>query len=142
MCVDCGRSFVATINSIVAGTKKILSVRELYINCAMEGTTLTKTAAICGIMFRLQIPTVLLCYRLKVAKPRKVSIISNTPTAILANRGNLYGDLRAFQATLIWYNFVNYAQETAEEKRNIFLIFVLLTFKTDKCRDGFWCVII
>jgi transposase-like protein len=36
---------------------------------------------------------------------------------------------------LIWHNFVNYAKETTEEKRNILLAFVLSTFKTDKCRD-------
>jgi hypothetical protein len=36
---------------------------------------------------------------------------------------------------LTWNNFVNYAKETAEEKRNILLAFALSTFKTDKCRD-------
>lgn len=35
---------------------------------------------------------------------------------------------------LVWNNLVNYAKETATEKRNIFLTFVLVTLKSDKCR--------
>ena len=36
---------------------------------------------------------------------------------------------------LVWNNLVNYAKKTDTEKRNIFLSFVLATFKSAKSRD-------
>ncbi len=49
ICRDCHKSFVVTTNSIVAGTKKDLSVWEQYISCMMQGLSIRKTAEICGI---------------------------------------------------------------------------------------------
>lgn len=49
LCRDCGKSFVVTSNSIVAGTHKELDVWEKYISCMMSGLSLRKTATICGI---------------------------------------------------------------------------------------------
>lgn len=49
VCRDCHKSFVVTTNSIVAGTKKDLSVWEQYISCMMQGLSIRKTAEICGI---------------------------------------------------------------------------------------------
>lgn len=48
-CRDCGKSFVATSNSIVSATKKDLSVWEQYIDCMMNGMSLRKTADACDI---------------------------------------------------------------------------------------------
>ena len=49
MCKDCKRSFIATTNSIVAGTKKDLRVWEKYISCMMAGMPIRQTAETCGI---------------------------------------------------------------------------------------------
>ena len=49
ICRDCGRSFVATSNSIVSCTKKNFIVWEKNIDCMMLGLSLRKTANICGI---------------------------------------------------------------------------------------------
>ncbi|MBQ7335566.1 MAG: IS1595 family transposase [Clostridia bacterium] len=49
VCRDCHKSFVVTTNSIVAGTKKDLSVWEQYISCMMQGMSIRKTAEVCGI---------------------------------------------------------------------------------------------
>lgn len=49
ICRECHKSFVVTANSIVAGTKKCLSVWEQYISCMMQGLSIRKTAEICGI---------------------------------------------------------------------------------------------
>lgn len=49
ICRDCRKSFVVTTNSIVASTKKDLSVWEKYISCMMNGFSIRKTAEICGI---------------------------------------------------------------------------------------------
>lgn len=51
VCRECKKSFVATTNSIVAGTKKDLSVWEKYIDCMMNGLSLRKTAKICNIHY-------------------------------------------------------------------------------------------
>jgi len=48
-CKDCEKHFVATANSIIAGTKKTLSVWEKFVDCMMNGTVLRKSATICGI---------------------------------------------------------------------------------------------
>lgn len=48
-CKSCGRSFIATTNSIISGTKKDLSTWERYIDCMMNGLSLEKTASTCGI---------------------------------------------------------------------------------------------
>lgn len=49
LCMDCGKSFVITTNSVVSGTRKDFSVWEKYINCMMNGLSIRKTAEICGI---------------------------------------------------------------------------------------------
>ena len=49
VCRDCGRSFIATTNSIVSSTKKDFSVWEKYIDCMMHGFSLRDTANICSI---------------------------------------------------------------------------------------------
>ena len=49
ICKDCGRSFVATSNSVVARSRKHLIVWERYIDCMMGDMTVRKTAQICGI---------------------------------------------------------------------------------------------
>lgn len=49
ICKDCGKSFVATTNSIASGTRKELSVWEKYIECMMLGLSLRKTALLCKI---------------------------------------------------------------------------------------------
>ena len=49
ICRDCGRSFVASTNTIVSSTKKKLSVWEKYIDCMMNGMSVRKTASACGI---------------------------------------------------------------------------------------------
>jgi transposase-like protein len=260
VCVDCGKSFVATTNSIVAGTKKDLSVWEKYINCMMEGMTLTKSAAICGIQVstafiwrhkildalqnmadsvkldgivetdetffdtsykgnhrnssftlprkahkrghsthtrgisreKVCVPCAVNRNGLSIAKITNAGRVSAKALHQLYD-GRIQGDatlvtdelnsyvqfadtngialvqikggkskkgiyhiqhansyhsqlkqfIRGFRGVsskylnnyLIWHNFVNYARETAEEKRNILLAFVLSTFKTDRCKD-------
>lgn len=47
VCMDCGRTFVATTNTITAGTRKDLSTWEKYIDCLMNGFSLRKSADIC-----------------------------------------------------------------------------------------------
>ena len=47
ICMDCGRTFVATTNTITAGTKKDLRTWEKYIDCLMNGFSLRKSADIC-----------------------------------------------------------------------------------------------
>ena len=49
VCRDCGKSFVATTNSIVEGTKRDFDVWEKYIDCMMNGFSVRKSALICGI---------------------------------------------------------------------------------------------
>lgn len=49
ICRDCNKSFVATTNSIVAGTQKGISVWEQYVSCMMNGMSIRKTAEFCGI---------------------------------------------------------------------------------------------
>lgn len=49
MCRDCKKSFVATANSVIAGTRKDLSVWEKYICCMMLGLSIRKSAEVCGI---------------------------------------------------------------------------------------------
>lgn len=49
MCRDCKKSFVATTNSVVSGTRKSLSVWERYICCMMLGLSIRKSAEACGI---------------------------------------------------------------------------------------------
>lgn len=49
LCKSCGKSFVATSNSIVEGTRKDYRVWQKYIDCMMEGMSVRKTADICGI---------------------------------------------------------------------------------------------
>ena len=48
-CLECSKSFVATSNSIVSGTHKELFVWRKYIDCMLNGTSLRKTAFVCGI---------------------------------------------------------------------------------------------
>jgi transposase-like protein len=260
-CRDCGKTFIATTNSIVCGTQKDLAVWEKYIDCMMNGLSIRKTAAICGIhqntafLWRHKILDALQnmadsvtldgiveadetffdkSYKGNHSKsktfsmPRKahkrghsthtrglskkkvcvpcavnrsglsIAKITNTGRvsakalhqifdgriqedstlvtdamnsyvqfadangvvlvqlkAGKAKRGiynvqhvnNYHSQLKRFlrgfngvstkylNNYLVWHNFVNYAKETIEEKRNIFLAFVLSTFKIDKCRD-------
>lgn len=49
MCRDCKKSFTATTNSVVAGTRKDMSVWERYICCMMLGLSIRKSANACGI---------------------------------------------------------------------------------------------
>jgi len=49
LCRDCGKSFVATINSITSGTRKDLDTWTKYINCMMNGISVRKAAHACGI---------------------------------------------------------------------------------------------
>lgn len=49
LCRDCKKSFVATTNSVVSGTRKSLSVWERYICCMMLGLSIRKSAEACGI---------------------------------------------------------------------------------------------
>lgn len=49
LCRDCGKTFVATSNSIVASTKKDITVWEKFIDCMLNGFPLRKTASTCGI---------------------------------------------------------------------------------------------
>lgn len=51
VCRDCGKSFFVTSNSIVSGTHKGVDVWEQYIDCMMNGYSLRKSAAICGIHY-------------------------------------------------------------------------------------------
>lgn len=44
LCRDCGRSFVATTNTIVAGTQKDYDVWERFTDCMMEGLSLPSFA--------------------------------------------------------------------------------------------------
>lgn len=48
-CKDCGKSFVVATNSIVAGTRKDISVWEKCIACMMHGLSIRESAEICGI---------------------------------------------------------------------------------------------
>lgn len=47
--MDCGKSFVATTNSAVSGTRKDFFVWEKYVVCMLNGLSVRKTAEICGI---------------------------------------------------------------------------------------------
>ncbi len=49
LCGDCGKSFVATTNTITAGTKLGLKTWEKYIDCMMNGFSVRKSALYCGI---------------------------------------------------------------------------------------------
>jgi transposase-like protein len=49
LCRDCKKTFVATTNSIVSGTRKDLATWERYIDCMMNALSLQKTAVTCGI---------------------------------------------------------------------------------------------
>ena len=49
LCMDCGKTFAITTNSIVSGTHKDFSVWEKYIACMLNGLSVRKTAEICGI---------------------------------------------------------------------------------------------
>ena len=49
LCLECGKSFVITANSIAAGTRKGLDVWEKFIDCMMNGFSIRKTAMFCGI---------------------------------------------------------------------------------------------
>lgn len=48
-CMDCGKSFTATTNSVAGGTHKNLKTWEKFIDCMMDGYSLRKTAQVCGI---------------------------------------------------------------------------------------------
>ena len=49
VCRDCGKSFVATTNTIAMYTKKDVETWETYIDCMINGFALRKTADICDI---------------------------------------------------------------------------------------------
>lgn len=49
LCKDCNRSFIASTNTVVSGTRKDLKVWEKYIECMMNSLSIRKTAEICGI---------------------------------------------------------------------------------------------
>lgn len=49
ICRDCGKSFRITTNTILASTKKDLSVWNRYIDCMMDGLSIRKAAERCGI---------------------------------------------------------------------------------------------
>ena len=49
LCRECGKSFLASTNSIVSGTHKRLSVWKKYFECLMEAKTLKASAEECGI---------------------------------------------------------------------------------------------
>lgn len=48
-CMDCGKRFVITTNSVVSGTRKNLSVWVAFIECMLLGLTLSDCADKCGI---------------------------------------------------------------------------------------------
>lgn len=49
LCKDCGKSFVASSNSIISRSRKALSVWEKHIECMLSGFSLRRTAYECGI---------------------------------------------------------------------------------------------
>lgn len=49
LCRDCGKSFVATSNTIVSGTRKELAVWMHYIECMMQSMSIRKTTEVCAI---------------------------------------------------------------------------------------------
>lgn len=49
ICRDCNRTFVAATNTIVAKTRKDISVWKQYISCMMSGMSIRTTAEVCGI---------------------------------------------------------------------------------------------
>lgn len=48
-CMECGKSFTATTNSIAAGSRKDLDTWEKFIDCMMNGFSIRKTAQYCKI---------------------------------------------------------------------------------------------
>lgn len=48
-CLDCGKSFVITTNSVVSETLKELSIWKQYILCMLNSLSVHKSAEICGI---------------------------------------------------------------------------------------------
>lgn len=48
-CMECGKNFVATTNSIAGGTRKVIAVWEKFVDCMMECRPLRDTARVCGI---------------------------------------------------------------------------------------------
>ena len=51
LCKECGKTFFASSNSIASGTHKNLAVWEQYVDCMINGYSLRKSAAICGIHY-------------------------------------------------------------------------------------------
>ena len=49
VCRGCGKSFVATSNSIVSGTDKDYEVWRKYVECMMDGLSIRRAAEKCGI---------------------------------------------------------------------------------------------
>lgn len=48
-CMDCGKRFVITTNSVVSGTRKKLSVWIAFVECMLLGLSLNESADKCGI---------------------------------------------------------------------------------------------
>ena len=48
-CKDCGRIFTTLTNTVLEGTRKPLSVWKKYAECMLNGHSVRKSAAICGI---------------------------------------------------------------------------------------------
>ena len=78
ICRDCGRSFVATSNSIVSCTKKNFIVWEKNIDCMMLGLSLRKTANICGINRNTAF-----AWRHKILKPFRTWLVQLSLMALL-----------------------------------------------------------
>ena len=48
LCMDCHKTFTIATNTILASTKKDLSVWKKYVECMMNGYSIRKSAEICG----------------------------------------------------------------------------------------------
>ena len=48
-CKDCSRVFTTTTNTVLEGTRKPIAVWKKYVECMLNGLSVRKSAAICGI---------------------------------------------------------------------------------------------
>lgn len=48
-CKDCGRIFTTLTNTVMEGTRKPISTWKKYVECMLDGLSVRKSAAICGI---------------------------------------------------------------------------------------------
>lgn len=154
MCRDCKKSFTATTNSVVAGTRKDMSVWERYICCMMLGLSIRKSAEACGIHRNTAFywrHKVLDAVRKSFENMRLGGIVEMDeaflPVSYKGNHKNSKSfkmprepHMRGGQSTkhldnyLAWSAFVNYMRGNDDFKRDDLLSAVVTMPVSSKCR--------